>query len=319
MDSLRQLLDGAECAKTQVPFEIFDKVVDFVEKEQMKPALHLIEKSFSEGICDVRFIFYVYYANFLEKGIVSLQEICPLIISLINEHSHRLVPLNKQEIHLHNSLHWFFSKILSKLKQGDRLSKSGKKQPFLEKSLSHLDEESFESFVKTVNDFQKFFHIKWPSSPTKEKVMHLAKYIEEMRSLVIPEKSPEPIGKTEENKDIVPITSSEEKSEILVDTKLHPFEFNSDLMNGLIKKMKNFESLIEKRDYLKAALVAKDITYAIEHFDPCAYFPQVFSKYLALMTQHIPEIAAEWNQESSLRWGYLDKLYKTDPEQFMNL
>ena len=315
MDNLKKLLEDESRLGEEVPFEHFDKVVDFIEKENMKPALQIIHKSFSEGICDVRFIFYVFYANFLEKGILSLQEICPVIVSLAGEHSHRLVPLNKKEIHLQNSLNWFFSKLLGKLKYGDRLSKGGKKHPFLEKALEDLNQDSLESFIKTVSDFQDFFHNTWPSSPIKEKITHLVKKVEEMRALVFAS------GEQEENTEEETIQEAcfEEEGVVAQEPKLETSGWDSDLMNGLIKKMKIFEMLIEKGDYLKAALIAKDISYAIEHFDPCAYFPQVFSKYLALMTQHISEIADEWSQEGSLKWGCLDKLYKTDIEQFISL
>lgn len=316
MDSLEKLLKNEHHSNEEVPFEHFDKVVDFIEKEQMRPALQIMEKSFSEGICDVRFIFYVFYANFLEKGILSLEGICPLIVSLVNEHSHRLVPLNKRDIHLHNSLNWFFSKVLGKLKHGDRLSKTGKKHPFLEKALGQLKEESLESFIKTVRDFQQFFHSTWPSSPTKEKITHLVKKVEEMRSLVLGDR---PQEKTLEEEEVIEDIPSEKEALMFEEPKSVSSGWDSELMNGLIKKMKIFEELIGKGDYLKAALIAKDISYAIEHFDPCAYFPQVFSKHLALMTQHISEISDEWSQEGSLKWGYLDKLYKTDIEQFISL
>ncbi len=318
MNTLTQLFEKQEPSTTELSYLEFDKVVELVDKEQMKTALQIIEKSFSEGICDVRFIFYYLYAYFFEKGLKSLQEIFPLIVTLGQEHVDKLVPTNNRETHLQSSLNWFFSSILKKLKYIEKESKMPQK---LSSLISKMEEEEFAKFIDVARDFQQFFYTQWPMSAAKDKVSNLVKRLEELRPLMTLDKKEELEEQKEEEvaEEVVFEQAEPEGFSELPEKESPSLLFKSELMLVLMKKMKVFETLIEKQDYLKAAVVSKDITSMIEHFDPCAYFPQVFSKYLALMAKTISEISEEWNQENSLRWNSLDKLYKTDVEQFMLL
>ncbi len=319
MDLLKKLLENQDCSSVEVSQEIFDKVVGFVEKEQMKPALQLIGKTFASGICDVRLILYYLYAHFLEVGITGLEEIFPIVMALGDEHSQKLVPVSKRETHFQSSLNWFFSNILKKMKHFERLSKTGQKHPILEKSIAQMQKGDFGEFMQRVVDFQEFFYKKWPESPIKEKVSHLIKRLEEMRSLMVVEKVEEAVEIIEKAEEEVILEKKEPQAPPSSPKEEDASLLKSEPMAVLIKKMKVFEILVEKKDYVKAALVSKDISYIIEHFDPCAYFPHLFSKYLALMARNIGRLGEEWGDENSLKWSSLDKLYKTDIEQFMSL
>ena len=90
-------------------------------------------------------------------------------------------------------------------------------------------------------------------------------------------------------------------------------------LEELIKKMELFEKLIEKKEYVKASLVAKDLSFLIENFDPILYFPKLFINYFSLMAQHVSNLSQEGDLENSSQAIFLEKLYKADREAFLNL
>ena len=92
--------------------------------------------------------------------------------------------------------------------------------------------------------------------------------------------------------------------------------FETPEMVNLIKKLKTFETLAEKGKFLKAALVSTDISQAISNFDPCFYFPKLFSTYFNLLARHSALIAEQSESQESLEWKALERLYKTDLDQF---
>ena len=183
---LKKLLDCEPLPAREISYDHFDKVVACIEKEEMRAARQLIESSFSEQILDIRLVFYFFYDYFLEEGVQALEEILPLIRSLATTYFPLLVPLQKKETHFQNSQNWFFSKVLQKLKHGERLSKTGKKSPFLQKCVEKVDENGWVSILNSLSDFHQFFYAHFPSSSVKEKVSHLVKRIEELKPVVEP-------------------------------------------------------------------------------------------------------------------------------------
>lgn len=94
--------------------------------------------------------------------------------------------------------------------------------------------------------------------------------------------------------------------------------FSIEKMEIFFNKLKMFESLINKNDYVKAALVARDIDQMIENFDPLAYFPKLFSTYFSLLAKHVAALSQQWDNKESLQLKFLEKLYQTDIEKFLN-
>ena len=82
------------------------------------------------------------------------------------------------------------------------------------------------------------------------------------------------------------------------------------------RKLTLFESFISKNDYLKAAVVAKDIDYLIQTFDPLDHFPKMFAKYFSLFAKHVAALSEQYNKDS-LQVKTLEKLYRTDVDMFV--
>ena len=115
----------------------------------------------------------------------------------------------------------------------------------------------------------------------------------------------------DEEKKIIeqPDTSLTEQEKILI---------SSEEMKILFKKLQVFETLMEKKEYQKAALVADSISIAIENFDPTIYFPKLFSSFFSILAKNTNSISIHWEERESLEWKFLEKLYKTDIEEFIS-
>lgn len=94
--------------------------------------------------------------------------------------------------------------------------------------------------------------------------------------------------------------------------------FSLEKMEVFFQKLKVFELLISKNDYVKAALVAKDIDHQIENFDILEYFPKLFSNYFSLLAKNVAALSQQWDNKEALQLKFLEKLYRTDLDKFLN-
>jgi hypothetical protein len=171
-----------------------------------------------------------------------------------------------------------------------------------------MSEQEFSTLQETMSNFSHFFQQQWTRSTGKERVNHLLKRMTDLKPLlVIDEKTTEkPVEIKEE---------AIQEDETQETQSSHEFYETPEMMN-LIKKLKTFEKLSEKGEFLKAALVSNDISQILAQFDPCFYFPKLFSTYFNLLARHSSSIAELSQNQESLEWKALEKLYKIDLDQF---
>jgi hypothetical protein len=81
--------------------------------------------------------------------------------------------------------------------------------------------------------------------------------------------------------------------------------------------MRMFDTLIGRGDYAKAAIVANDIRYTLEHFDPVTYLPQLFAEYFKALHRAITDIAPFWQKNDTPTWHALEQVYRTDLDAFL--
>jgi hypothetical protein len=298
---------------------------------------------------------YYFYAHFFTHGIKSFIEIFPSIISIVNDHWEILRPFNRKDKQVESSLNWLLSLTINKLKYCEKLHRTGKTHPIWEKSVNETSKEELEQLVTISIEFKNFFFDKWPKSPLKERLMHLLKRFEELKALALiesnkidqedeEEEAPHTIAQevqepvsSEQNeeqeiheevessdgfmepaqevqlKEEVPESKEEEVQQMVSKTTNEEFFEEMDILSH---KLKVFERLIEKNEYAKAALVAKDINHLIENFDPLIYFPKLFSNYFSLLARHVLALSEQW-EDKSLKFKYLEKLYQTDLNKFI--
>lgn len=303
LDQFSDLLMELKPIEGDISQQSFDVIATYIEKEELDLAAEMILKEISDGNLDIRLITYYLYSHFAREGVACLTEMLPLLQHLIVDHWESLKPKNRKERQVENSLNWLFSNLLTKFKHMEKMMKDGKSHPVLEKKLTS---DTFDKLQEASNAFRLFFLDHWKQAASKEKISHLVKKIEEMGSLLLvrEEKEPPTVPAA-----IVPTPIYQPKE---------PELLQSVEMQKLIKKLKTFELLIAKKELFKAAMVSQDISNIIKTFNPCLYFPQVFAQYLSLLARHASPLSAEWQNQDSLKWKSLEKLYETDIDEFVD-
>jgi len=241
------------------------------------------------------------------------------LTALVNDHWDALRPFHRKEKQIESSFNWYFTHVINKLKYNERLFKE-KKQFFWPFSILQLTEAQFGELEESLQVFSRFFNDKWTDSPAKERVTHIIKKVADLKPLILDEKEAE--EKEAEKMELQPEVVQEVVQEVHIEASLpmpqkEPSPFESDGMMKLIKKLTVFEKLIEKDELLKAALVSTDIAQAIASFDPCVYFPKLFASYFNLLARHSSAIGEQLENQETLQWKALEKLYKADPDQFI--
>ncbi|AUX29120.1 MULTISPECIES: type VI secretion system protein IglI family protein [Sorangium] len=91
----------------------------------------------------------------------------------------------------------------------------------------------------------------------------------------------------------------------------------SPALERFIRKLEVFADLLERGETGKAAIVARDIKAAVDHFDPRVYLPRLLSPYFRLLSANIETIAPHWEAAETPAWQALEQLYQVDLEAFL--
>ncbi len=86
----------------------------------------------------------------------------------------------------------------------------------------------------------------------------------------------------------------------------------------LLQKLKAFETLVARKKFQKAALVADDLTDLVSKFDPRSYFPDLFSDFGKNLAEHIEVLAENWDRRDSVAWKALEQYYRVDLQRFVD-
>jgi hypothetical protein len=309
IDILKHLQES-KLATDDISPQIFDKIAEHIEKEEMDSAVALIQDAFGEGNFDMRLVSYYFYDDFVKSGVKSFKETLPIFMGLVKDHWEALRPLHRKDKQIESSFNWFFTQVVNKLKYNERLYKENK-APLWSPDILRMSQQDFGQLQETLKSFYDFFHERWEKSSAKERVGHLLKRIADLKPMLVekPEVAEEPVVEEVAPPEETVIEAPPVRS---FDTSM----FETPEMMNLIKKLKTFETLAEKGKFRKAALVSTDISQAISNFDPCFYFPKLFSTYFNLLARHSSSIAEESENQEALEWKALERLYRTDLDQF---
>jgi hypothetical protein len=85
----------------------------------------------------------------------------------------------------------------------------------------------------------------------------------------------------------------------------------------LLERMRAFATLTERGDVSRAAILADEITRAIENFDPRLYFPELFSEFSRLLSDHVDELEVAWQARETLAWKVRAQFSQVDLKRFV--
>jgi hypothetical protein len=291
----------------------FEEVVSLVDQEQLNEASTIIISILNEGKVDLRLVMYLFYTQFINKGISSLKSIFPAIKTIINDYWEKISPVNMRDKYLSSSLTWFLSTIGKKIKRSEKLYKSKKTDDFWNKSVGSLSSETIDQLIFESRELGAFLLKKTEDPSINQYVLFISKWLENLKSMVeenidsTPDEAPLTEAPLEE-----PINESSIPQSPIV-AVLTP----SEAMIHFFQKIQAFETSIENQNFEKAALISDDIDQIIKNFDPSLFFPKLFSKYFALSATHIDTLSYQIGNKGSLKWEALHRLYRTNLEEFM--
>lgn len=111
-------------------------------------------------------------------------------------------------------------------------------------------------------------------------------------------------------------TEIEKKSsnEALIDPALTNPSYALQL---LLRRMLVLQTLIEKQENLKAAIVLADIQSELDNFNPLIYFPEYFANFAGLRARHGGKLEPYFSQHKSYQWQVLNEYYRADMSAFV--
>lgn len=92
----------------------------------------------------------------------------------------------------------------------------------------------------------------------------------------------------------------------------------SPALSSLREKLQGFELLVDKGDYVRAAIVAQDVHDLIEGFDPVTYLPSLFAGYFRTMSRHLQRLLPHLEQGDTSHGRVLSRFYQADLAGFVS-
>ncbi len=282
----------------------FQDFLDLVQNEDFAQIVSQAEELFALEIYDIRIIGYYAYGAFVCSDYFALREVLEMLNNVMYNWS-AVGPEKKKEKHLQTSVVWLLNNILSTLQyhqQKDDDTWARWQQSICEQevkdtiySLETL-RNAMEEIVESSNKILELFSRLYTWLDELEFSVATEDVIEEQ------ERVPDTQINTGEVVSVAPRA-------VTVETSYH--------MQQLIRRLEAFTTLVDKGQMLQAALVADDISQTIENFDPTIYLPQVFCRYLKVLSANIDELADLWENKDTIGWQTMERLYKSDLDTFL--
>ena len=300
--------------------ERLEAVERAAEKEDYALARDLAVELSREGIHDVRPISYWLFQEFREEGFEGIAKILEVLENVLGPSLPALGPERRKDEYITRRLVWLFDKISSAVEYHEKYATA-----------------QWDSFKRTlVPDMLARIaavgeRVTGLLTARSEAMRALSQLLSRTRSYRLespkpPEAAPHastPAGGPASSPSVhaaappsasvpaIPTPSPEKEGcsrvELLV---AYPFV-------ELCRRLKAFESLVEKHELRKAAVVADDIAHAVEHFDPLANFPELFARHAALLCKHAARLSEFEAERQSPTWLALARYARVDLDSFV--
>ena len=279
---------------------IFNDITRRAEDGELSEAADAVEALLAEGIYDIRLMTILLFAVFQEDGLSRLPELLSGLTSLLTQSTSHYGPSDRREIHVQKSLSGLLEKIERTLnyhieKRDEAWGYLTQQQTYVEEALRSLDH-----LLRSQGDTIQVA-LEEPASKLRRT----------LRELLRSENEPIQDAKNEPKRSPEIFKTRSPKTSDLVELRGSP-----ELLS-LLDKLDAFEALARRAEFRKAALVAADIQETIEHFDPREYFPELFSTFGSLVSEHVDSIAPYWEQRESVSWRMLQQFYQVDLAAFV--
>ncbi|HCY86359.1 MAG TPA: hypothetical protein DHV36_14585 [Desulfobacteraceae bacterium] len=299
----------------------FNELSTHIQNGDFKEVANLAESIIREEIYDVRVICYFLYGVFLEHGVAGIGEILDSLSRIFTENWEAVGPVRNKEKQAVNSIKWLLKQVNRKIDYEEK-----KESPEWIAWQQEVDTETVQADIDGCADLQKVLsqHLEDLAPELVDGISSLKTWLGSFARLIY---KPEPEPEEEAAAEAAPETEAEPtdaESPAPVATAA-PGTQPQMVVQGnyhlaqLHRKIAAFKSLIKKKKYEQAALVAFDIDGIIENFDPRLYFPEIFAEFSLLYSMNIKEILTSKNYVNSAEWKSLKALYNVDIDRFESM
>lgn len=283
----------------------FLRISALADDGRYREAADAIESLLAEGIVDIRLVVFVLFDAFIEGGIARLPEIAEGLSDLLAPGQVRFGPKSRRDRHVQKSLTWLMDRVeqtltFHRVKADETWQRLLADADTVDRSLVALKS------LAANRDEPTRAALDESSSRLMRALRDLA---EPLRAAALEETAPPEarLSSEPERLDIIEPSDLADTLEIRVAPPLRE----------LLSKIRAFEVLVERGDHRKAALVAKDVQETIERFDPLIFLPDLFSRFGALLYEHIDAIAPQWEMSDTIGWRMLEQFYRVDLDAFV--
>ncbi len=85
----------------------------------------------------------------------------------------------------------------------------------------------------------------------------------------------------------------------------------------LRRKLAAFQKLVSSGDHERAAIVAQDLLYTLDHFDPRLYLPTMFRKFFRVLSLVGNDLTPHMTERTDLSYKAMLQLYQVDLDYFV--
>jgi hypothetical protein len=294
----------------------FQNIATLVEGSDFIGAAAEVENLIREDIYDIRTLGYYLYAVFFQNGVAGLGDIFGVWAQLFGENWGALGPAKKKEQHAQNALSWFYTRLQKRLE-----FEQEQKTAEFERWKETVDHEAAQAIIDRHAEMRKALAQVIPEPKAGEMIKKVDDWLKAFQKLVYvepPPPEPEPAAEAPAATPEEPAPAARPGQPAAAATAGvaaatdRPIAEGSHHLQVLIDKLRAFETLIEKQDFQKAAVVANDVAGIVGAFDPRVYFPKLFSRYYALLSRNVEQIEPLWANKETTGWQMLEQFYRVD-------
>lgn len=301
----------------------FDTIATMVQEGDIAGAGLASEEILAEGIYDIRLIAYFLYAHWIEQGMASLAEVLYCLGNALLGNWEAVGPVARREKNVQNSLGWMFRQVLKKIQYEE--DKNSNEWQLWQRTVSS---EDVQAILENGNAFRRGLaqQMEDAASPILDVWGKIEDWMRGLERLVYtppePEQESEPEPESESETVEGLQRAAVQQPTLTLGSPAMPsaipgFEV-SPAMGELLRKLQAFETLIEKGNFMHAALVADDINQIMANFDPRVYFPKIFTTFFRLQALNFGELANFAEYREMPEWLALHEWFNSDIDNFVD-
>jgi hypothetical protein len=299
------------------------EIVSLTEHGKHAAAADIAEELAGEGIHDIRVLSFLLCQTFREGGVARLDEVFSIVVLAVGPSFEAIGPVARRGDHFERRLTWLFTTIVDALEY-HQINGTSEWDHFVaglgpgalgaivlsgQRAAAALSSDAYASAARALG---RLVGVLSALADTRVEVPRSDPATEGPALDADKASSPEEPGapalaSAPAHLSAIGAGAAKMKIEMVVSHQFFTLQ----------AKLRAFEVLVANGELAKAAIVVQDVQNAIESFDPRAYFPEMFVRFSALLSQHISPLAEHMEERGSLAWKAHNQFYSVDLDGFV--